>query len=191
MVQQIITGRFILKTFRDYKTFEELPGIVFHQYGMQLKNRYPKLYANKRIAPKQDTIKYMIRLCKSDKIPHIKIVANNKTHYLFLVDDISDPKLIDGFYEMVCGLYGISSKEAAKSRLRKREHVAVKQICMTIFHLKFDLSQHAAAGYFNRDHATCNWAIRQVAAHLKYEKDYAEKVGHLFEDVVIPEIYYK
>lgn len=95
--------------------------------------------------------------------------------------------LEDQVFSKVCGLFG-KTTETAKSfeGKRNRDFVMIRQISMTILHLRAGLSLTRIGEYFNRDHSTVNYSIKTVKNLLETDFDFRRDYGYLFDGLIFP-----
>lgn len=99
------------------------------------------------------------------------------------------PCIEEEVFAMVCRLFGKTVKDAKENMKRnKREYVIIRQVSMTILHLKHKLQLTKLAAYFGgKNHATCIHSMKTVRNLLQTDFDFRRDYGYLFEGLVFPD----
>ncbi|HWR94117.1 MAG TPA: DUF4406 domain-containing protein [Flavobacterium sp.] len=94
----------------------------------------------------------------------------------------------DEVFIMVCRLFKKSVKDAKENMNRNiREYVMIRQVSMTILHLKHGIKLTPLAKYFGgKDHATAIHSIKTVSNLLKTDFDFRRDYGYLFDGLIFP-----
>lgn len=76
--------------------------------------------------------------------------------------------------ETVAECVGVSVLQMHNYKWRKREVVTARQYMMTVYNKVFQLSSAEAAGKYNKDHATCLHARKQIRERIETELSFYE-----------------
>jgi len=94
----------------------------------------------------------------------------------------------DAIFSMVCRLFGKKLKDVkSNSERRNREFVIIRQITMTVLHLKHGVRLEKISEYFGRDHSTVIHSIKTVNNLLKTDFNFRREFAYLFEGLTFPE----
>ena len=84
-------------------------------------------------------------------------------------------------FHSVCKTFKVEPNVILDSgRCRKRDFVIVKQVTMTLFKLRTNLSLTAIGNYFERDHATTLHSIKTVKNLIDTDRIFREQTSELF-----------
>lgn len=90
-------------------------------------------------------------------------------------------------FKEVCEISGQDPIEVMKfNGVRKREYVTVRQITMSLLHMKNNRSLTYAGGYFRKNHATVIHSMKTTQNLLDTNALYRMQYSHLFTGLVFP-----
>lgn len=93
----------------------------------------------------------------------------------------------DEIFHTVCAVFAQQPAAVLESgKCRKRDYVIVKQVTMTLFRLKTNLSLSAIGNYFQKDHATALHSLKTVRNLRETDKEFRKQTDILFAGVQWP-----